>query len=330
MLDPVDVRFFKMAVGQDRIKTESPSDIACRCPICGDSKYSKSKARLHLYENNGRALVNCFNECSCNNKTVYAFLRDYYPNLLEGYKQETFKSRFENISELNNKADFDLSIFEKPKETQLNDLQKPTILFDLSKYFTKSDIIDKYVEKRGIIKYKHNFYLGKSIIIDNKKYPVDNFIIIPFYCGDKWYGFYSRSLTEHKFYTYIPDKNSGLKIWNLYNIDVNKPVYVFEGIFDALSAYESGITNVIACCGATPNLCVLKDLDLVFCLDNDRTGKQNAMKYAKKGYKVLVYPDNMEFKDMNEMLLGKINIKELIDNNIYSSILAEVKIQRQL
>ena len=48
MLDPVDIRYFKLAVGSN-VKYETPGDICVRCPICGDSKYSKNKARLHLY-----------------------------------------------------------------------------------------------------------------------------------------------------------------------------------------------------------------------------------------------------------------------------------------
>ena len=76
------------------------------------------------------------------------------------------------------------------------------------------------------------------------RFPINDYLVIPLYCNNKMYGFYSRSMNEHKFYTYIPDKNTGFKVWNLYNIDTTKPVYVFEGIFDALSAYQCGLTNV--------------------------------------------------------------------------------------
>ena len=87
-MDSLDIRFFKMAVGGDRIKQETPTDITARCPICGDSKYSKSKARLHLYEKNGVTLVNCFNECSVNNITMERFLKDFYPALLPSYRDD--------------------------------------------------------------------------------------------------------------------------------------------------------------------------------------------------------------------------------------------------
>ena len=70
-----DINYFKMAVGTDRIKHETLNDISVRCPICGDSKYSKNKARLHLYERNGITLVNCFNDCAVHNMSRFRFLK---------------------------------------------------------------------------------------------------------------------------------------------------------------------------------------------------------------------------------------------------------------
>ena len=127
----------------------------------------------------------------------------------------------------------------------------------------------------------------------------------------------------------MPEKNSDFKLWNYYNIDRTKPVYVLEGIFDAMSLWKSGITNVVACCGATPPEKLLEGLDCIMCFDNDQTGKKNAIKYAKKGFKVLVYPDDLKFKDFNEMLLNNIDINNII-KNVFTGIQAQVKIQKQL
>lgn len=322
-MNPIDVRYFKLAVGESRIKHETPTDITVRCPICGDSKKSRNKARMHLYMRNGKALVNCFNECSCNNKTVYKFLKDYYPNLLENYKQETFGNKIKEIKEI----DFSGGVgFELTKEPE----NKPKTLFDLSQYFEKSEKVYDYIESRGLewSPALGDVYLGKKITLNGKFYNIDDFIVIPLYCGDKWYGFYSRSMKEHRFQTFIIDE--GLKLWNFYNIDKSKTVYVFEGIFDALSVYNSGITNVVACMGATPPLSLLEGLDVVFCLDNDRTGYLNSIKYLKRGFKVLCYPENIKEKDMNDILNSGVNVKDLILNNQVSGILGEIKIKKFL
>lgn len=355
-MDSLDIRFFKMAVGGDRIRQETPTDITARCPVCGDSKHSRSKARLHLYEKNGVTLVNCFNECSVNNITMERFLRDFYPALLPSYRDEKgsntlaslknfmktdiSKTMSEGLGDFNfddfyNKESEETKEDKEDKELELELLgvgKNPPILFDLTDNFIKNDSkISEYCKSRGITyNPEWKWLIGKDIVIDGKNFKINDYIIIPLYYGSKMYGFYSRSMKEHRFQTYIPDKNTGFKVWNLHNIDTTKPVYVFEGIFDALSAYQCGITNVIACLGATPPLDLLKGMDLVFCLDNDRTGYLNSIKYLKQGYKALIYPDSIKYKDTNDMLKSGIDIKDLILNNIGSGILAQVKIQRKL
>lgn len=337
MLDPIDIRYFKLAVGSNT-KYENSNDICIRCPICGDSKHSKNKARLHLYSKGDVTLVNCFNECSCRNKTVYSFLRDYYPSLLENYKQEKFKTKMSKISldQYDLIGDLDLSEKDKPVEPVVPaekddpDVPKPPVLFDLN-FFERSSKTVEYIESRGLEQSPSfgDFFIGKNITIDSKRFPIDDFLVIPFYYKDKCYGFYSRSLKEHRFFTYIPEGNKDFKLWNYYNIDRAKPVYVFEGIFDAMSVYQSGITNVVACCGATPPDKLLEGLDCVMCFDNDQTGKKNSLKYAKRGSKVLVYPNDLKYKDFNEMLLNNIDISNIM-SNIYSGIQAQVLICSQL
>ena len=368
-MDPIDIRFFKMAVGGDRIRQETPTDITARCPICGDSRISKNKARLHLYEKNGVTLVNCFNECSVQNLTMDKFLRNFYPSLHSSYKDEkgsnsllTLKSLVQSQREQSNflgLGDFDMDSYQgdpnstnsevvgtaptaptAPTSEDNEDSElvllgigtSPPLLFDLTSNFKKDDNkVAQYCKSRGIDYNKEwNWFIGKNICIDGKNFPIKDYVIIPLYCGNTMYGFYSRSLYEHKFFMYMPSNNVGFKVWNLYNIDITKPVYVFEGIFDALSAYQCGITNVIACLGATPPKDLLQGVDLVFCLDNDRTGYLNSIKYLKQGYKALIYPDSIKYKDTNDMLKAGIDIKDLILNNTGSGILAQVKIQRKL
>ena len=329
MISSIDKKYFKLAIGESNIKHESPVDIQCRCPICGDSKYSKSKARLHLYNKNGETRVNCFNECRVHNRTMYGFLRDFYPALLENYRHETFGERMKEVKldSMDLLGDFDLPKAELPKSKEC-----PKVLFDLSSCLGNPEKAYEYVESRGLewSPTLGDIYIANSnVTIDGKFYPIKDFIVIPFYCNSKMYGFYSRSLTEHKFFTYMPNGNTDWKMWNYFNIDVTKPIYVFEGIFDALSAYNSGITNVIACCGATPPLERLKDSELILCFDNDRTGKNNAINYLKKGYKVLYYGD-IKHKDMNEILKAGVDVKKLIQNNVVSGIMGIVKVQNYL
>lgn len=336
MISNIDKKYFKLAVGESRIKHETPVDIAVRCPICGDSKYSKNKARLHLYEKNGETRVNCFNECRVHNRTVYGFLRDFYPALLENYRKETFGNNLKSLTL--DSIEFEMPDFEDHNESSESsesriEVQKPNVLFDLKGILGNTEKAHEYVKSRGLrwdSEQLGEIYIARdNITIDGKHFPIRGYIVIPFYCGSKMYGFYSRSLTEHKFFTYMPSANTDWKMWNFFNLDSNKTVYVFEGIFDALSAYNSGITNIIACCGAVPPLERLDGYDVVMCLDNDQTGKKNSLKYLEKGYKVLYYGDIRE-KDMNDFLKSGGDVKKLIMNNVVSGIMGIVKIKSSL
>ena len=89
MLNYTDIKFFKLAIGQEHIGKESDSDISARCPVCGDGSKKNSK-RLHLYEKNGSSLVHCFNGDCDVHSNLWNFLKNHNPELLDSYKRETF------------------------------------------------------------------------------------------------------------------------------------------------------------------------------------------------------------------------------------------------
>ena len=117
MLDRIDIKYFKLAVGLDSIGKETDVDISARCPICGDSRKNKKSKRLHLYNKGPVTNVNCFNgDCACQNKTVYSFLKDFFPSLLSQFKKEQFGNTVQKLA--NGSADvFEQFKKEKPKES---------------------------------------------------------------------------------------------------------------------------------------------------------------------------------------------------------------------
>ena len=326
-MDYLDKKYFLTAVADSRYKQISDSDIAVRCPICGDSKVHKNEMRLHIYEKNGQTRVGCFNgDCRVGQTNVYRFLRDFYPELFQQYKKEKFNQR---LSELSNGLDVFASL-DLPKKVQE---PKKVITQDLSMYFNELDQATlTYIQSRHYTYKETNFgkwYIGNNPLkIGDRIYYLKDCLIIPLYYKNEMYGFYSRSIKDKKFYTYMNEVNMGYKVWNWFNIDKNHPVYIFEGIFDAISAWSCGLKNVVACMGAKIPDERLKELKYpVFCLDNDKTGLNNMIKYSDK-YQVVVW-DN-QFKDCNEMLINGLNVKDEIVNNAYSGILAQIKIRSKL
>ena len=337
-LSPIDVRYFKEAVNASEYK-ESSVDIACKCPICGDSK-QRNKMRLHLYIKNNITFVHCFNEGCGVNTNMYGFLKNYYPILLFDYRREMFQNNLSLVEKEQKDDSFtvdtDLSWFNDSKCS--NDTQNSHVsqcshenhfkTFNLPLEELSSNFLT-YLESRGV-KYRPEifgrFYNGNiGLSIEGKFYSLQDKIVIPLYKNENIYGFYSRSIIDKRFITC--NLNQDYKIWNWFNIDKEKPVYIFEGIFDALSFYEMyQNSNVIALCGADiPNERLEELHEPYFCLDNDKTGINTMLKYTKDIKNKFLLWDTC-YKDFNEALLAG----QKIPLNFLSGFKATIKLKEKL
>ena len=73
-------------------------DIACRCPVCGDSRTRKNLKRLHLYQKGDVINVNCFNgDCSVKNMTPHRFFQDYNARVFEQFKNFYKRKFFDQV-----------------------------------------------------------------------------------------------------------------------------------------------------------------------------------------------------------------------------------------
>lgn len=349
MLDFVDIKYFKLAVPGPY--KESSLDIAVKCPICGDSKYKKSVKRLHLYEKQGVTLVHCFNgDCELNTQMGLSnFLKIYKPELLLPYKSENFKFKINSIDTSNNietknevetmKSCFDsnessnTSIESKSRDSGIEN--KPSIESSSNnefKFIDLTPVLDtntskqiEFLKSRGFnddtISFL-DFYNGtKSFNLNGVYYGIKDYLVIPFFKDSSYYGFYARSLTEKRFINFTLNQNYG--VWNLFNIDLNKPVFIFEAILDALSFRQIYRTNQIIALNTST---IAKNvLDLIkypfFCLDNDKVGIEKMIKYNSiQNSHFICYPNDLKQKDFNEMLQNNIKI-ELVFKKGFNALL---------
>lgn len=332
MLDRLDVKYFKLAVGLDSIGKETDVDITARCPVCGDSRTNKRAKRLHLYTKGSVTNVNCFNgDCPVHNKTVYSFLHEFFPALVQQYKKENFGNTMAKMAKGEMSDVFGQFKKEEPKK------ENEVLVHDLTPYF--KDIATSpealaYLHGRGYT-YKESrygkWYFGfQDLKIGETLYKITDAIVIPLYYNDQMYGFYSRNIHNKTFYTYMHDANIGYKLWNWFNIKKDQPVFIYEGIFDAIAGK---LPNSIALMGAKMPEERLKELKYpVFVLDNDKTGMVNSIEYARRGYQVYIQPDKYIEKDMNDLMLKhpEVVTSDLVQQNLYSGIAAEVRIKSKM
>lgn len=115
-------------------------DIACKCPVCGDSRTRRNLKRLHLYQKGDVINVNCFNgDCSVKNMTPYRFFQDYNSRIFEQFKQ-FYKRRFFN--EIVDSSSLKTKESETAKFDKVQDLFEVTEIQDPTRELSKTQILE--------------------------------------------------------------------------------------------------------------------------------------------------------------------------------------------
>jgi hypothetical protein len=121
------------------------------------------------------------------------------------------------------------------------------------------------------------------------------------------------------------------KIYGLDAVNFNERVYVTEGPIDSMF-----LPNAIAMAGSDgvrviEGLAGANKSNIVFVYDNEPRNKDICRimdKVIEMGYNVAFWPDHIEYKDINDMVIGGLkpaDIKLIIDNNTYADLQAKMK-----
>ena len=335
MLDPINTKYFRYAVGSD-VGKETPNDISAKCVICGDSDKDSRQKRLHLYrkERYDDDAIHCFNcEFSGN---MYSFLKEVNSNLFEQYKKEKRESSFANLKSKRENTQTDIDevpsfIYKKKEAPKFKTFKLPPELSPA----IESERATEYLNGR-MIDPLEMFYSETSFKYNGKILPIKDCVVIPLWYkreDELVYGFQARSIEGKTFYTYIPDENSGMKIW--LGIDFGEHsdiVLVAESAFDAMSmgvpAKYSG-----AILGASENDYFKQHYKkVVWCLDNqrlDHTAKSKTKDLLKMGEYVFIWPKGVKEKDFNKMKTSGATdeeIKKMIIENTYQGLIGISKL----
>jgi transcription elongation factor Elf1 len=298
-----------------------------RCPYCGDSQKHKNKTRGYLYQLKNDHNFKCHN-CGVS-RTFTNFLKDIDPAIYDQYVFERYKvgatgkgSNTPNPESIKfEKPNFSKKDFDLPKISELN-ITHPA---------------RKFLEKRKIpIKYFQNLYFAENFKewTNTQKHTFDDLgndeprIIIPLKDSNEIFGFQGRSInpkTKLKYVTIILNEEQP-KIYGLDKINFNKTVYIVEGPFDSMF-----IDNCIAMVGADIDKEFFnnkKETNFVVIYDNEKRNKQIVDRIEKAielKFPIVIWPDSIKEKDINDMVLSGLNVKSVIESNTYSGLEAKLK-----
>jgi len=288
-----------------------------RCPICGDSKKHKNKARGYLYQvktNTNFKCHNCGASLSFNN-----FLKQIDTSLHKQYTMEKFKEGFaggRNFVVEEPKFEFKKPVFKKKLDLPRAD---------------EVPIAKEYLEKRKLDPSKFYFAYKFKEWTNTQKQTFDTIgrdesrIIIPMYDEDKiLIGFQGRSLGPNsvKYITVMINEDAP-KIYGLDKINNEKPIFIIEGPFDATL-----VQNAVAMCGSDLDIRSFGWSDCIYVYDNEPRNREIVNRIDKTisgGYKVVIWPTTIVEKDINDMVLGGHKIMSVLESNTYSGLQAKVK-----
>ena len=329
MVDFVDLQYATMLSSRlDRFKVRStnPYKINFRCPVCGDSQTSKTKARGWLLEKDNSFHFYCHN-CGASQSFSY-FLKSIDGMAYNDYIAEKFVKDVKKS---------DTSILEKTK------FEKPVFNVDPLKQLKKVSQLStdhplkKYVMKRGIPPQHHyrmyfapKFKTWINSIIPNKFENVgkdEPRLVIPFFDENgKMFGVSARGFDPNgvRYITIMFEERS--KIFGLDTVNFERTYFVVEGALDCMF-----LSNAVAMAGADGNASGLKRADnAIFVFDAEPRNKEihkRIERLINAGYRVCVWPSSVPGKDINEMVLNGItNVEEVIRENTYKGLQATLKL----
>ena len=298
-----------------------------RCPYCGDSQKHKNKARGYIYQVKADYNFKCHN-CGASRSFTY-FLKDRDKPLYDQYVMERYSSGLTGKSTVTPEPEFK---FEKPK-FKSNDICDE---LDKISALNKTHSARCYLVNRGIKEedLRQFYYCPNFKEWTNKhKRTFDSIkndearIIIPLRDSESnLFGYQGRSLDPKAKMRYITImlKENLPKIYGLDRIEQDKTVYVVEGPFDS-----TFVKNSIAMCGSDSSLAHLKTCNIVYVYDNEPRNKEivnRIEKCVRDDKRVVIWPNNIKQKDINDMVLAGHDIMSILKNSTYSGLEGTLKL----
>ena len=323
----IDLKFINDLSGRlSQFKKKTDYLFNFRCPHCGDSQKSKTKARAYLYRVKNDMFFKCHN-CG-QGQNLANFIKFVDPKLYEKYLLE----RYKKSAPATPKPKFDFKPTKFTNQTPIDDLKSikdlpedhPARLYCMNrkipeKYFDKLFLSDKFMTLVNEV--KPNTY---KITKDHPR------LIIPFYdTTGKVFAFQGRAFGKEqpKYLTIKLDENKQ-KVYGLDKINFQQPIYITEGPIDSLF-----IDNCLAAGGADLFLKnKIPNENITYIFDNEPRNKEivkRMYKVIEQDFNVVIWPEDLQLKDVNDMIMSgltKFELQDIISNNTYSKLSALTKL----
>ena len=331
----LDVKYLRLVSSRLRnFKQKKEGLFNFSCPVCGDSKKNLTKARGYAFAKGNDYFYRCHN-CGVSTN-VGNLIKHVDTTLYKEYVLERYSSGRSNNA---NSANAVLQI-SAPK---FGKLQKQKV-FEHAEWCDKlpnQHFCLEYLKRRQIPKdvYKLLLFTSKYADFVTSIYPEhgkqlinDARLVIPFYDeNDDLIAVSGRALETSdnslRYVTVRTNQSQNKLIYGLDRIKSSEKILLVEGPLDSLF-----LNNCLASGDANLALTAKEiDGDITLIFDNEPRNKE-ILKMMNKaidtGHSMVIWPESMEGKDINEMVMGGISpseISDIISSNTFNGITAKLK-----
>ena len=293
-----------------------------RCPQCGDSHKSKSKARGYVYRKKTDLFFKCHN-CGVG-QSVGNLIKDLDPFLHKQYIMERYRAG--ETGQRKSKAPefkFETPKF-KPKKTTID---LPSIESLPKEHYARvycesREIPQQFMDKIFYAEDFKNWALSVCQVDYSNLMGKEPRLVIPFFDKDnQLIGAQGRALQESKVrYVTVKVHEDAPKVFGLERWNSDQHTYLVEGPIDSLF-----LPNCLAMAGADmSDLSILDNTKTTLIFDNEPRNFQivkSMIRSLQDGWKIVVWPNSITCKDINDMVLTSIKdarLVEIINRNTYS------------
>ena len=315
-MDLVDSKYISLVSSRlQKFKRVKADLYNFRCPICGDSQKNKSKTRGYLYAIKANVNFKCHN-CGAS-MSLSNFLKTLDPTIHKQYAFEKFKDGHTGRNFVVKEPEFK---FEAPKFSPKMDLPRASEI----------SAAKLYLEKRRLdptkFYYTNKFKAWVNTLVekfDNIEYDEPR-IIIPIIYENQLIGFQGRALGPNsvKYITIMLEDNAP-KVYGIDEINEKKPIYIVEGPFDS-----HFLENSVAMVGADLDIRPFGWSNHIWVFDNEPRNREIVNRISKtidRGEQVVIWPNHILEKDLNDMVLSGHDVQSMVESNTYEGLEAKLK-----
>ena len=317
----IDLKYIMMLSPRlDKFKRVRDNLFNFRCPYCGDSQKSRSKARGYFYRKKNDFFYRCHN---CAKGTTFGKVLEYIdPETYKQYVMERWRGSAPNTKEP--EFNFTAPKFKKkdPKLESLTPINKLNTDHPARQFVESRQIPEEFYSDLYLCSKFFEWAKIGTKVPRRQEHPR---LVIPFRdeTGEVFAAQGRAFGKETPKYLTVKFQDKP-KIFGLDRADLSRKIHVVEGPIDSLF-----VDNCLAMGGA--DFGSLPE-DATIILDNEPRSREIIKRMEnliENNYELVIWPDSIPHKDINDMILaGKTSndVQELIKQNTYKGLQATARL----